>query len=168
VLEISVAGKPIKGGRQRVSAPSVILLPHDPTSVGLARHRLGDELASAGVMRSVVDDAVLIASELLSNALRHARPLPCGNVRVTWRVCADGDVEVAVSDGGASTEPRLSHTSLSALGGRGLSIVDRLSDRWGVRHEDGGTIVWAVLADGALVAMADEGSESLDGAARTS
>lgn len=151
-----------------MSAPSVILLPHDPTSVGLARHRLGDELAGAGVMSAVVDDAVLISSELLSNALRHARPLPCGNVRMTWRACSDGSVEVSVSDGGASTEPRLSHSSLSALGGRGLSIVDRLSDRWGVRHEDDTTIVWAVLAEGAFVAMANEGSESLDGAARTS
>lgn len=151
-----------------MSAPSVILLPHDPTSVGLARHRLGTELTGAGVMKTVVEDAVLIASELLSNALRHARPLSCGNVRMAWRICADGDVEVSVSDGGAATEPRLSHTSLSALGGRGLSIVDRLSDRWGVRHEDGSTIVWAVLADGALVVMPDESSESLDGAARTS
>lgn len=151
-----------------MSAPSVILLPHDPTSVGLARHRLGDELAQAGVMRAVAEDAVLIASELLSNALRHARPLPDGNVRIAWQVRGDGDVEVSVSDGGASTEPRLSQTPLSSLGGRGLSIVDRLSDRWGVRHEDDGTIVWAVLADGALVAMPDESSESLNGAARAS
>jgi anti-sigma regulatory factor (Ser/Thr protein kinase) len=166
--DISVAGKPIKGGRQRVSAPSAILLPHDPTSVGLARHRLGAELAGAGVMRAVVDDAVLIVSELLSNALRHARPLPSGNVRLSWRISADGYVEVSVIDGGAATEPRVSHTSLSALGGRGLGIVDRLSDQWGVRHDDGTTIVWAVLADGALVPVAKEGSESLDGATRTS
>jgi len=151
-----------------VSAPSVILLPHDPTSVGLARHRLGDELAGAGVMRGVVDDAVLIVSELLSNALRHARPLPSGNVRMSWRISHDGYVEISVIDGGAATEPRVSHTSLSALGGRGLSIVDRLSDRWGVRHDDGTTVVWVVLADGALVPLAEEGSETLDGAVRSS
>lgn len=153
-----------------MSAPSVILLPHDPTSVGLARHRLGAELVGAGVLRAVVDDAVLIASELLSNALRHARPLPSGDVRMSWRICDDG-VEVSVSDGGAATEPRVSHTSLSALGGRGLSIVDRLAERWGVRHEDGVTIVWAVLADGTLVSMTAEGyadSETLGGVARTS
>lgn len=147
-----------------MSAPSVILLPHDPTSVGLARHRLDAELSGAGVLRAVVDDAVLIASELLSNALRHARPLPSGNVRMAWRLCGDG-VEVSVCDGGAATEPRVSHTSLSALGGRGLGIVDRLAERWGVRHEDGTTVVWAVLADGALVPMAADGSVGSVGAA---
>jgi anti-sigma regulatory factor (Ser/Thr protein kinase) len=110
----------------------------------MARRRLSSELIDAGVFESVVDDASVILSELLSNALRHARPLPSGQVRVTWGRRGDR-LEVAVSDGGAMTEPRRKPGALSSLGGRGLGIVEALSEGWGVRHEDGVTTVWAVL-----------------------
>ncbi|MFF4650345.1 ATP-binding protein [Streptomyces sp. NPDC001380] len=50
-------------------------LPHGPASVGAARRRLRRELCDRRVPETVVDDAVLILSELLSNACRHARPL---------------------------------------------------------------------------------------------
>ncbi|MQY05223.1 ATP-binding protein [Actinomadura macrotermitis] len=123
---------------------SVVLLPHAPSSVAVARRRLSSELAASGVYESIVDDASVIVSELLSNALRHARPLPSGQVRLTW--LRRGDLlELAVSDGGASTEPRRGPGTLSSLGGRGLGIVETLSQSWGVRHEDGSTTVWAVL-----------------------
>ena len=91
-----------------------------------------------------MDDAAVIVSELLSNALRHARPLPSGEVRVAWN--RDGDVvEVAVSDGGSTTEPRRTRPTLSSLGGRGLGIVDTLADCWGVRRDNGTTTVWALV-----------------------
>lgn len=125
-------------------ASSVVLLPHAPSSVAVARKRLGTELRATGVFGPVVEDANVIISELLSNALRHARPLPSGQIQVTW-ICKGDEVEVAVSDGGAMTEPRRSRPTLSSLGGRGLGIVEALSECWGVRHEDGGTTVWAVL-----------------------
>ncbi|MFC4054741.1 ATP-binding protein [Actinomadura syzygii] len=125
-------------------ASSVVLLPHAPSSVAVARRRLSSELAGSGVYESVVDDASVIVSELLSNALRHARPLPSGQVRVCW--LRRGDLlELEVSDGGAMTEPRRGPGTLSSLGGRGLGIVEALSDGWGVRHEEGATTVWAVL-----------------------
>ncbi|GLZ14163.1 hypothetical protein Acsp04_43980 [Actinomadura sp. NBRC 104425] len=110
----------------------------------MARRRLSSELLASGVFESVVDDAGVIVSELLSNALRHARPLPSGQIRVTW-VRRGERLEVAVSDGGASTEPRRGPGTLSSLGGRGLSIVEALAEGWGVRHEEGVTTVWAVL-----------------------
>ncbi|MFG1998099.1 ATP-binding protein [Spirillospora sp. NPDC048911] len=125
-------------------ASSVVLLPHAPSSVAVARKRLGSDLIASGVFDSVVDDASVIISELLSNALRHARPLPSGQVRVTWSYQGEM-LEVAVSDGGAMTEPRRGPGTLSSLGGRGLGIVEALSEGWGVRHEDGATTVWAQL-----------------------
>ncbi|WP_084337273.1 ATP-binding protein [Actinomadura oligospora] len=125
-------------------ASSAVLLPHAPSSVAVARRRLGSELAASGVDPSVVDDASVIVSELISNALRHARPLPSGQVRVSW--IRRGDlIEIAVSDGGATTEPRRGPGTLSSLGGRGLGIVETLAEGWGVRHEDGATTVWARL-----------------------
>ncbi|XVQ11085.1 ATP-binding protein [Spirillospora sp. CA-255316] len=125
-------------------ASSVVLLPHAPSSVAIARRRLSSDLIASGVFESVVDDASVIVSELLSNALRHARPLPSGQIRLTW--IRNGDlIELSVSDGGAMTEPRRGPGTLSSLGGRGLGIVEALSEGWGVRHEDGSTTVWAVL-----------------------
>lgn len=123
---------------------SVVFLPHTPASVSAARKRLSSELLAGGAYESDIDDVNVVVSELLSNALRHARPLPSGQIRVTWM--RDGDVlEVAVSDGGAMTEPRRGRHTLSSLGGRGLGIVEALALRWGVRHEDEGTTVWALL-----------------------
>lgn len=93
---------------------------------------------------TAIEDAVLVVSELLSNALRHAHPLPSGQIRVSWR-WTEEHVEVAVSDGGAATEPRAGRPALSSLGGRGLGIVEYLASTWGVRHEGDITTVWAVV-----------------------
>ncbi|TDC70179.1 ATP-binding protein [Actinomadura sp. GC306] len=125
-------------------ASSVVLLPHAPSSVAVARRRLSSELIDSGVYDAVVDDATVIISELISNALRHARPLPSGQVKVRWRRLEDV-LELEVSDGGAMTEPRRGPGTLSSLGGRGLGIVETLADGWGVRHEEGSTTVWAIL-----------------------
>lgn len=144
------------------------MLPHAPSSVAVARRRLSSELLASGVFESVVDDASVILSELLSNALRHARPLPCGRIRVTWTHHGER-LEVAVSDGGAMTEPRRGPGTLSSLGGRGLGIVEALSAGWGVRHEDGVTTVWAVLcapkiaADGASLRDRSDGHTLISG-----
>lgn len=123
----------------------MVLLPHAPSSVGLARRGLGADLRAHGVLEAAVCDATLVLSELLSNAVRHARPLPGALVRVRWTL-SGGMLELAVSDGGGPTHPHLARHSVSSLGGRGLSIVDHLSRRWGARHDHRGTTVWAVLA----------------------
>jgi anti-sigma regulatory factor (Ser/Thr protein kinase) len=121
-----------------------VLLPYAPASVSLARRRLAAELTAAGIYDGTVSDAVLVVSELLSNAIRHARPLPGANLQVAWALGADA-IEVAVSDGGAITRPVPAHATLSSLGGRGLDIVEFVARTWGVRTDDSGLTVWAVL-----------------------
>ena len=122
-----------------------VLLPYASASVAVARRRLDADLTAAGIFAGAVGDAVLVVSELLSNAIRHARPLPGAGVQVAWAV--DGDaVEVAVSDGGALTRPTPAQATISSLGGRGLDIVEYLSRAWGVRTDPAGLTVWAVLA----------------------
>jgi anti-sigma regulatory factor (Ser/Thr protein kinase) len=128
-----------------VRTSAVVDLPHAPASVAVARRRLTEDLTAAGIYDTVVGDAALVISELLSNAIRHASPLPGENVQVAWAV-GDGAIEVAVSDGGSATRPRAPDASLSSLGGRGLDIVDFLSRRWGVRTDDNGLTVWAIVA----------------------
>jgi anti-sigma regulatory factor (Ser/Thr protein kinase) len=93
-----------------------------------------------------------VISELISNALRHASPLPGCVVKVSWKLLQDS-VEVEVSDGGGPTTPAVNEPTNSAIGGRGLGIVARLSLHWGVRAQEGDaqegeepeTTVWAEL-----------------------
>ena len=119
-----------------VGTSSVQMLPYTASSVGVARRRLIGDLTEAGVYEATACDAGLVLSELISNALRHATPLPGSLIRVSW--CLNDDcVEVAVSDGGGPTVPMVNKPAANALGGRGLGIVDRLSLRWGVYTQPG-------------------------------
>jgi len=129
-----------------VGTSSVQMLPYTASSVGVARRRLIGDLTDAGVYEATACDAGLVLSELISNALRHATPLPGSLIKVSW--CLNDDsVEVAVSDGGGPTVPMVNKPAANALGGRGLGIVDRLSLRWGVytRQDSSETTVWAAL-----------------------
>jgi anti-sigma regulatory factor (Ser/Thr protein kinase) len=119
-----------------VRTSSVLMLPYTASSVGVARRRLMADLAEAGVFETTACDAGLVLSELISNALRHATPLPDATVRVAWRLVGDC-LEIAVSDGGGPTVPAVNEPGSSSIGGRGLGIVDRLSLRWGVDTQDG-------------------------------
>lgn len=129
-------------------------VPHGPESVRAARRRLREDLGEHLVPEPVIDDAVLILSELLSNACRHARPLERERVvpqeheevLVGWELHSDGLLTVEVTDGGGPTRPRRGNPSLTAKGGRGLGIVGQLASEWGVRDDAPGEVtVWAVL-----------------------
>jgi anti-sigma B factor antagonist len=125
-----------------VTESSVLLLPFTASSVGVARRHLVSDLIEAGVCASAVTDAALVISELLSNALRHAGPLPGSGIRVAWDLDADS-VRISVSDGGGPSQPEFGEPTPTTTGGRGLRIVARLSRRWGTFCDDEGTTVWA-------------------------
>lgn len=114
-----------------------------------------EQLRSYGVSDSVVDDAVLILSELLSNACRHGRPLGRhsdvgdGDVRAAWRVDRTGGLTVEVTDGGGPTRPVPATPSVTARGGRGLNIISALAEEWGVRDDSSGEVtVWVLVHEG--------------------
>ena len=127
-----------------VAESSVLLLPFTAASVGVARRRLVSDLIDAGVYGGAVTDAALVISELLSNALQHAGPLPDSAVRVAWQLDTDS-VRISVSDGGGPTRPELGEPGQYTTGGRGLRIVARLSRSWGIGSDDDGTTVWAEI-----------------------
>ncbi|MER0243976.1 ATP-binding protein [Streptomyces sp. HSW2009] len=147
---------------QEVPTSSIMSVPHGPAGVGEARHRMRGELRSSGVPETVVDDAVLILSELLSNSCRYGRPLDAddptgsahgtdgsagaGAMRASWCVDPYGTLTVEATDGGGPTRPLPATPSVTARGGRGLNIIAALADAWGVRDGHGEVTVWAVLS----------------------
>jgi serine/threonine-protein kinase RsbW len=91
------------------------------------------------------DDARLLVSELVGNAVRHARPLADGTMRVCW-AAEDRALDIAVTDGGALTTPERVDAGVSDLSGRGLAIVESVASRWWVESTRSRTTVHAVLA----------------------
>jgi anti-sigma regulatory factor (Ser/Thr protein kinase) len=116
-----------------------------PVSAATVRRSLGADLQRAGMSADLAADAAVLASELVANAVRHARALPSGHFKVAWHV-TDADVTIAVTDGGSDATPQIRAPAPTDTSGRGLAIVAALADDWGVEHTDGSNTVWARLA----------------------
>jgi len=97
----------------------------------------------------VADDAELIVSELMTNALTVASPLP--DIQpITLSLQAGHEyLMIQVWDALAAAPAPRRH-AIDSETGRGLEIVSLLSDRWGFyRPVGGGKVVWAALVTGA-------------------
>ena len=132
----------LKGGA-RVSAQT-LRVPWKMASAMDVRHAVVRELRKLGVDATVIDEAEIVLSELVANAVRHAKPLADGAIRVSWTVRGDV-VEAEVTDGGGPTTPRLAPRSLWSANGRGLRIVRSLAHEWGVFESSSGRTVWVSL-----------------------
>jgi anti-sigma regulatory factor (Ser/Thr protein kinase) len=88
-----------------------------------------------------VDDAVLLADELVSNAVRHSATTEPIKLSVTVR---DTTVRVTVTDAGEGFDPMTepAATRSAGVGGWGLELVASLAARWGVDRDDDHTTVW--------------------------
>lgn len=120
-------------------------VPFAPSSVALARTQLKEWMAGQGSSQDQVDDACLIISELVANAIRHAAPLPDGNLQIAWRVDPRG-AQVSVTDGGSPSRPRRVDASTSALAGRGMALIEDLSISWWAERTRSWSTVHAVLS----------------------
>lgn len=122
---------------------SVATLPvrHDPASAAVVRHELTADLTRLRVVPSCVDDVVLVASELVANAIRHAEPVSARKIDVTWDFEDDGIV-IRVEDGTAEP-PRRRSTGTRQPDGRGMAIIEALASDWGVERTARGKRVWA-------------------------
>jgi anti-sigma regulatory factor (Ser/Thr protein kinase) len=121
-----------------------LVLPHHARGAAVARRHLHDSLLQLGVHAELAADAVVVASELIGNAVRHARPQRGGVVTLSWWA-KPHLVEVRVADGGALGAPTLRDSAADAIDGRGLAIVAALAERWGTESDDDGRLVWARL-----------------------
>jgi anti-sigma regulatory factor (Ser/Thr protein kinase) len=114
---------------------------HDPANAAVVRHSIAADLASRAVAPDRIDDVVLVASELLSNAVVHAATRVDEDLDVAWEVQPDC-VLIEVADASPDL-PRHRSTNDSDTRGRGLSIVAALALDWGVRRTATGKQVWA-------------------------
>lgn len=133
------------------SAPTTAALRLSGTGPGCAQARAFTERTlAAWQLDGCVDDALTIVSELVANALTHARPDPAAETEVWLKltlrtahlVCAVTDPDTAVPTCRPTTDALDEN-------GRGLRIVDALSEHWGwTRRALKGKTVWAMLPTG--------------------
>ncbi|MGP3924514.1 ATP-binding protein [Streptomyces sp. 8N616] len=114
-----------------------------PRTVGLARAQLREALAGWGLIE--IEDAALVAvSELVTNAVQHARVSSGREIETRYLREGDG-VRIEVHDA-ADMWPEKQAPDADAEHGRGLALVAALANRWGVSERVGvGKSVWAVL-----------------------
>ncbi len=103
-------------------------------------------LESWNIPPSTSDDAILAASELVSNAVLHAPPVQFMRLMLT-----DSHLVLEVVDSSLQA-PKAKSPDFSSENGRGLFLVDRIADRWGsesVRDRSTGRptgkVVWCLL-----------------------
>jgi PAS domain S-box-containing protein len=125
----------VPGTRQELTT---LDLPAEPAAAAAGRGFVASALATWG-SPDAVETARLLTSELVTNALRHTD----GPLRLGLRRTAS-EVIVEVSDN-STRRPRMRPQDLASESGRGLLLVDALSDTWGTRLDDTAKTVWFAL-----------------------
>jgi two-component sensor histidine kinase len=119
-----------------------MLVRHEPTSASAVRHALARDLDGHGVDEDSVATVVLVASELVTNAIRHGDIADSDDaLDVDWAVHPD-HVVISVEDPSWKL-PRRRHPKPEEPGGRGLTIIEALSIAWGAEPTRRGKRVWA-------------------------
>ncbi|MBL1101733.1 ATP-binding protein [Streptomyces coffeae] len=128
---------------RREDAERLFPLPHTPAALATVRRHARSVLTGWGLLQENVDDAVLVLSELINNAVTHA--LPPAYLRLSHhRTRVGGTLSIEVVDAGPAAtlqaDPRHSEEH-----GRGITIVTALCARHGTRPHPGGATWWAEL-----------------------
>lgn len=115
-----------------------------PESAGVAR-RLVRTALSAWHQDDLIDDALNVITELVSNAVDHGR-LP--SIRILVTRPSEGWIRLGVVDRSRVMPELRTDSNGDQTRGRGLVLVDALSDRWGTDLHRWGKTVWAELKGG--------------------
>jgi serine phosphatase RsbU (regulator of sigma subunit)/anti-sigma regulatory factor (Ser/Thr protein kinase) len=141
-----------------------VLLAPEPTAAARARAFVRETVGNWNISmsESATDDAVLLASELVANAVQHAGT----SLEVGCRL-AVGTVEVTVTDRHPSRtlpdEPRPPAEDQFAERGRGLTLPAALASSWGVTYTGSAKTVWFRIALEPADAPADDAADAADG-----
>jgi anti-sigma regulatory factor (Ser/Thr protein kinase) len=126
-----------------------IALPRSPASVGTARRFIEARTAAWSFPEPAGSQLVLIGSELVTNAVLHART----GLTLTLEL-RDERVRISVKDRSRAAAT-LRRYQPDALTGRGLGVVAALSDSWGISAAPDGKVVWAEVAASGNAARTD-------------
>lgn len=138
------------------STERVVRLSPEPASVSAARRVVRERLGAAG-LEQLTDDAALAASELVANAVLHAR------TEIALRVATSPTgVRISVEDRNRQL-PSPAPMGPTASSGRGLALLQALAEDWGVQVLPGGKVVWFALSTAARPEAADLSPEALLG-----
>ncbi len=116
-----------------------VVLPCEPTSARAGRDFLAATYCEQH-MAGVLDDAQLMVSELIGNAIRYGLP----PIELAVQCVATSSLEIKVRDTGP-TVPTTDYASAAEPdeeGGRGLYLVDLLSSDWGIVPQSDGKTIW--------------------------
>ncbi len=119
-----------------MNAHDVIVLPFATSTPAIARTKLASFLTLNLAEERVIDDALLVISEMIANAVNHGGPTPDGGVEISWTV-NDDLLELSVLDAGGGGSLTPIDFDEDSLSGRGLSIISRVADRWWVDMSQG-------------------------------
>jgi anti-sigma regulatory factor (Ser/Thr protein kinase) len=119
--------------------PTVREFPAQLASPTAARRFVEDTLDRWGCDDRLIDNAILIVTEMSTNAVVHQ-----GSPFTVTLESHDDAVRVTVQDRSASM-PTLRNGALLAESGRGLRLVAAVANRWGAEPADDGKVVWAEL-----------------------
>jgi anti-sigma regulatory factor (Ser/Thr protein kinase) len=127
-----------------MKAHDMIRLPFAASTPGIARTKLAAFLTVQRASNSVIDDALIVMSEMIANAVSHGVPGHDGTIEISWSI--EGSLlELSVLDAGVGGHLKPVDFDEDSLSGRGLSIINRVADRWWV-DMSAGTRVNAELA----------------------
>ncbi|MET9778492.1 ATP-binding protein [Streptomyces sp. NPDC006367] len=116
-------------------------LPREPESAAAARRLVRTALAAWG-LEEQTDDAMVVVTELVSNAVEHGR---LSSIRVVVSRLTDNHVRIGVVDRSKSIPVLRTDSDGDQVRGRGLLLVDALAERWGTDLHRWGKQVWAEL-----------------------
>lgn len=120
-----------------------LAIPGRPEHVREARTFAARVLAGLG---PVAETAMLLTSELVTNAVRHSRSRSAGGT-VSLVILQDPTgVRIEVTDDGSDTGTPVVKADTFASDGHGLLLVQSLSEQWGYLRSGAGTTVWFRLA----------------------
>lgn len=122
-----------------------LTIPGRPEHVREARAFIAKVL---GELHPSLDTAVLLTSELVTNAVMHSSSrCPGGSVSILIMESAGG-VRIEVADEGSELSSPVVRGDVYASDGHGLFLVQTLADQWGYLRDDDGTTVWFWLGAG--------------------
>jgi anti-sigma regulatory factor (Ser/Thr protein kinase) len=113
-----------------------VLLPFAPSTPGIARTRLAGFLTVHQASNAVIDDALIVMSEMIANAVSHGEPGHDGTIEISWAI-RGSLLELSVLDGGVGGSLKPVDFDEDSLSGRGLAIINRVADRWWVDMSQG-------------------------------